>query len=229
VDLKAAVFGRDVNSLDVETISCEQPITLSMKVRLAGAFGAGFVAAIIIGVLRPVPKPQCAVGDLSREVDATEVRNIGSKAWAWVHDARVCHVGDYVVVAPDRRGLPDIVVARSQHPVLVVAGNAIFVQDKQRVVYEWDHDRSIISYAGYDSMRAAWIDNLDMNADGVLDYRTTEIVGQPAKREVWMAERWLEMQTKGEHSGVIVNGAFMSLSDARKLLAPGVEWPSRPR
>jgi len=37
----------------------------------------------------------------------------------------------------------------------------------------------------------AWIENLDVRADGTLEYRTTEINGQRVKQEYRVGDQWL--------------------------------------
>jgi hypothetical protein len=70
-----------------------------------------------------------------------------------------------------------------------------------------------------DAARQAWIDNLDFGADGVVDFRTTELSGQQAKQELKVADRWLEFLKRDGTTGVLLDGKFISVDDARKKLA----------
>ena len=91
--------------------------------------------------------------------------------------------------------------------------------DGQRVLYQWDRGKSTISYAGYDAARQAWIENRDFGADGVVDFRTTEISGQQVKQELKVGNRWLEFLKRDGTTGVLLAGTFISVDDARKKLA----------
>jgi hypothetical protein len=109
-------------------------------------------------------------------------------------------------------------------PFLGVSKNTTTLLDAtgHRVLYQWDRGKSTISYAGYDAARQAWIDNLDFGADGVVDFRTTEISGREVKQELMVGDRWLEFLKRDGTTGVVLDGKFMSVDDARKKLATGV-------
>ena len=86
-------------------------------------------------------------------------------------------------------------------------------------MYQWDRAKSTVSYAGYDAARQAWIDNLDIGADGVADFRTTEISGRQIKQELKVGDRWLEFLKRDATTGVLLDGQVMSVDNARKKLA----------
>ena len=192
-----------------------------MNVKLATAFGAGFFAAVILGFLRPTPRPLCRTGDMTVGISAERSKEFEDFAGRWIHNARECRVGDYLVDAPDRQGSADIVLSRMGKPFLGVSRTTttLIDADGRRVVYQWDRGKSIISYAGYDAAHQAWTDNLDFGADGVVDFRTTEVSGRQVKREYNFGDRWLELIKRDEKTGVFLDGKFMSVDDARKKLA----------
>jgi hypothetical protein len=192
-----------------------------MKVKLATAFGAGFLAAVILGLLTPASRSLCRTGDMTIGIGAEKAKESEDFAGGWIHNARECRLGDYLVIAPERQGSPDILLSRMGKPFLGVSKNSTMLlhADGHRVLYQWDRGKSTISYAGYDAARQAWIDNLDFGADGVVDFRTTEISGQQAKQELKVGDRWLEFRKRDGTTGVLLDGKFISVDDARKKLA----------
>jgi hypothetical protein len=72
-----------------------------------------------------------------------------------------------------------------------------------------------VSYSAYDPSRAEWIEHVDVGPDGHLDLRRTEVAGGPLKEEISVAERWLERVNRDGRSGVMLDGQFMSVEDAR--------------
>jgi hypothetical protein len=193
-----------------------------MKVKLATAFAAGFLVAVILGLLTPASRSLCRTGDMTIGIGAERAKELEAFAGGWIHNARECRLGDYLVIAPDRRGSPDILLSRMGELFLGVSKNSTMLLDAdgQRVLYQWDRGKSpTISYAGYDPARQAWIDNRDFGADGVVDFRTTEISGQQAKQELKVGDRWLELLNRDGTTGVLLDGKFISVDDARKKLA----------
>jgi len=190
-----------------------------MKSKTATAFVAGFGVAMLLGFLRPAPKPHCDVGDITGEFAREDAKNFeGVRGWA--HNARVCNVGDYIVAGPDRRGSTDLLVGRPGEPLLVVQGSDTMLLYERRVVYAWDRAKAVISYAGYDSARQAWIDNIDAGADGTIDVRSTEIADRPKKWEFRIGDRWFDMSYQDGKNGLMVDGRFMTVDEARKALTP---------
>jgi hypothetical protein len=191
-----------------------------MKVKLATAFAAGFIAAVILGFVVPASSPFCRTFYLTRGMGAERAKELEDFAGGWIHTARQCRIGDYLVIAPERQGSPDILLSRMGEPFLGVSRNTttLLDADGHRVLYQWDRDKSIISYAGYDAARQAWIDNRDFGADGIVDFRTTEISGRQGKQELKVGDRWLEFVKRDGTTGVLLDGQFMSADDARKKL-----------
>jgi hypothetical protein len=175
-----------------------------VKAKLVTAFAAGFLVAAILGFVGPISRPLCRPGAIE----------------GWSHSARECRVGDYLVIAPDRQGLPDLLLARMGRPYLNVSKEETMLLDTegQRPVYHWDRGKSVIAYAGFDATRKAWVDNLDFGADGVVDFRTTTIAGRQIKQELIVGDRWLEFVKRDGRTGVLLDGQFMSSDDARKKL-----------
>jgi hypothetical protein len=192
-----------------------------MKVKLATAFAAGFLVAVILGLLTPASRSLCRTGDMTIGMGAERAKELEDFAGGWIHNARECRLGDYLVIAPDRRGSPDILLSRMGELFLGVSKNSTMLlgADGQRVLYQSDRVKSTISYAGYDAARQAWVDNRDFGADGVVDFRTTEISGQQAKQELKVGDRWLEFLKRDGITGVLLDGKFISVDDARTKLA----------
>jgi hypothetical protein len=189
-----------------------------MKVKLATAFAAGLLAAAIVGFAGPAPRPLCRTGDMTMGIGAERAKELEDFAGGWIHSARECRVGDYLVVAPDRQGSPDLFLSRMGKPFLGLSRSTTTLVDADghRIVYQWDRGKSVISYAGYDAARQAWIDNLDFGADGIVDFRTTEIAGRQVKQELKIGDRWFELLKRDGRTGVVLDGQFMSGADARK-------------
>lgn len=157
---------------------------------LLPVFGAGFVAAVILGL---GPGPACRTGDLTHALNAQKSKQFEEAFGAWVHQTRQCHVGDYQVIAPLRAGAADLLVLRNGKAVFSTSERVTRFSDDERVMYEWQRGR-VITYAAYDAGRHAWIENYDVNADGTIDTRTIALAGQPARREIpAVGYRWLEV------------------------------------
>jgi hypothetical protein len=191
-----------------------------MNVKLATTFAAGFFVAVILGFLRPNPRPLCRTGDMTKGIGAGRAKELEDFAGGWIRNARECRVGDYLVDAPDRQGSADLFLSRLGKPLLRLSSNTTTLVDAdgQRILYQWDREKSVISYAGYDAARQAWIENLDIGADGLVDVRTTEVSGRQVKRELRIADRWFELLKRDGNTGVVFDGRFTSVDDARKRL-----------
>ena len=83
-----------------------------MKVKLAIAFAAGFLAAVVLGFVVPATSPLCRTGYMTKGIGAERAKEVEDFAGGWIHNVRECRVGDYLVVAPDRQGSPDIFLSR---------------------------------------------------------------------------------------------------------------------
>jgi hypothetical protein len=95
--------------------------------------------------------------------------------------------------------------------------------NNHRVLLELTHSTSgqrRLSYTGFDPARNAWIENIDAGVDGTLDLRMTETPGHPKTIEVRVGERWLERVDRDGQVGTIVDGRWMTFTDARAKFEP---------
>jgi hypothetical protein len=100
---------------------------------------------------------------------------------------------------------------------LVASETVTMVMGDDHVLFDRERGRKL-SVAAYNPGQKAWIENVDINADGTIDWRTTEASGRPTKHEVRLGDRWLEVIRRNGQSGIIVNGQFMSTDQARAIL-----------
>src|SRR5262245_32311907 len=109
-----------------------------MKWRLAFAFGAGFLTAVILSFRVP-SKPPCHTGDLTSGVALEKRKPMEELYGQWIRNVRECHVGDYLVDAPAREGSPEIMVSTQNHPFLVVSKKTITLIDhgSEHILYQW--------------------------------------------------------------------------------------------
>ena len=189
-----------------------------MKLKALLVFCAGFAIAVILG-FGPGASVECRAGDMASTLNAQNTKDFENFFGAWIHRARQCHVGDYVVVAPVSAGRSDIIVARNGKAIFMASNEITQVVDDDRVLYEWNRGRSVITFAAYDPERKAWVENYDVNADGTIEMRTIDFGDHEKKQEVPGDDRWLEVLKRDGRSGTVVNDRFMSLSDARAKLA----------
>jgi hypothetical protein len=164
----------------------------------------------------------CRTGDMAIGMTAQKGKELENLAGPWIHNARECRVGDYLVDAPDRQGSPELFVSRTGLPVLALSKDltTLVGADGHRVLYEWDRKQpGFISYNAFDRAHNAWVENVDFGADGVIDFRRTEVADQPLKEQVKVGDRWLDYVTREGRSGVVLDGKFMSPAAARKEVA----------
>jgi hypothetical protein len=129
-----------------------------MKLGILFSFAAGFLVATLLG-FRGGPAADCRVGDMGGALNAQAGKSLEQVFGAWVHNARQCHVGDYLVTAPSATGQADILVARNGKAFYVaISATRTGVVDDGRVLYEWDRSRKVITYAAYDTARKGWVE-----------------------------------------------------------------------
>ena len=185
-----------------------------MKLGILLSFGAGFLVATLLG-FRGSPAGDCRVGDMGGALTAQAGKSLEQVFGNWVHKARQCHVGDYLVTAPAAAGQPDILVARNGKMFYVaISATGTGVVDDGRVMYEWDRSRKVITYAAYDGARKSWVENYDVNADGTIELRTIESGGNSKVREIPASDRWLPLVSRDGRSGTILNHQFVPIDDA---------------
>jgi hypothetical protein len=193
-----------------------------MKLGMLFSFGAGFLAAMILG-LRPRPAGECLVGDMGSVLNTRTGDTLEKTFGAWVHQARQCHVGDYLVIAPATTGQPDIIVSRTsktgQTSYFRASGAQTSIIDDGRVLYEWDRTEKMITYSAYDDSRKSWIENYDLNADGNIEVRTIESGSDGKIKEVPASKRWLPLVSQSGRSGTVLNERFVTIDEARAALA----------
>lgn len=185
-----------------------------MKLGILFSFAAGFLVATLLG-FRAGPAADCRVGDMGGALNAQAGKSLEQVFGSWVHNARQCHVGDYLVTAPSATGQPDILVARNGKTFYIaISATRTGVVDDGRVLYEWDRSRKVITYAAYDAARKGWVENYDVNADGTIELRTIES-GSGKTREIPASDRWLPLVSRDGRSGTILNHQFVPIDDVR--------------
>jgi len=101
----------------------------------------------------------------------------------------------------------------------------------KRVQYETTRSAKgpgFVSFATQDPKTGAWIDSIDFESNGSVDYRTTESADGTSKRELSVDQRWLEVVKRDGRDGVVLDGEFMTAAAAReKLSARQTSQPSR--
>ncbi len=171
---------------------------------------------------------------------------------AWLRRAQVCNVGPFVFAVPRDPGVDAIYVLRKGKPARpvflesatshttvlfdvngdgrdVVSMNeeiALVSRESRRVLASDHHPKSgtpSFTYAAYDASRRAWIEYIDSGRDGTFDIRQTDVEGQPRRQEATVGDRWLDMVQRDGKTGVVFDGRFMSLQDARASVARHVE------
>lgn len=167
-----------------------------MKLKVLFIFGAGFATAMILA-LGSRPSVECQAGDLASALNVEKGKQFESLFGVWIHKARQCHVGDYVVVAPASTGRSDIIVTRNGKPFFMASDTVTQIVDDDRVLYEWDRKREVITFAAYNRARKAWIENYDVNADGTVEMRTVEVDNHKKWQEVPGDVRWLAAEPLG--------------------------------
>ena len=188
-----------------------------MKLKAAFLFGAGLIAGVILSG-RPGSRPLCRTGDMTSGFSAQEIGKMETLVGGWIHNALECRIGDYLVDGPAHDGAANIFVTRHGEPSILASEKTTTLFDRHRIVYQWERS-GLISYAAYDPVQLAWIENRDYGADGTVDARTSEIAGRLPKDEMRVGDRWLEIVERDGKRGTVLNGRFMSVAEARAELS----------
>jgi len=197
-----------------------------MKLGILFSFGAGFLAAMIVG-FRPAPIGECREGDMGSALNAGTGHTLEETFGAWVHKARQCHVGDYLVIAPAATGQPDIIVSRTGKTFYFrTSGDQTSIIDDGHPLYEWDRKEKMITYSAYDDSRKSWVENYDLDADGSIEVRTIESGRDGKIKEVPVSKRWLPLISQNGRSGTVLNGRFVTIDEARTALASAASLQS---
>lgn len=201
----------------------------SMKLGIALSFAAGVLVTALVG-LRSGSSGDCPVGDMSGALNAQAGKSLEQVFGSWVHKARQCHIGDYLVIAPSAAGRSDVLLSRNGKTFFVALSDTrMEIVDEGRVLYEWDRGRKVITYAAYDRARKGWVENYDVNADGSIELRTIESGGNGKLREIPASDRWLPLVSQDGRSGTILNHQFVPIDDARVTFADGSAAPTSRR
>jgi len=194
------------------------------------AAAAGFLLLVVIISLvcyRAGLNARCRIGNMGGPFTSDNVQAEHDLGVDWARRALTCDMGEYQVVTPiDRSRSKGGYILRNGHMFLLVGekGTAVHDDSGKRLLFAFTSatpERSAtISYSAYDRTKGAWIENFDLDANGTLDYRTTEIDGRPIKHEYRIGEQWLEGVGRDNRYGVVVNGQFMPIADAIKLANP---------
>jgi hypothetical protein len=191
---------------------------------VAGVFLVGVVAAISFASFRAGYNTRCKTGSWLALRTPERIKLFDGMAWT--RHALACRVGEYQVMVPSEPGQGDnAYIFRKDRPFVLMSDDAtnVFDDSGERIIFS--HIRanakrpSSSSYLGYDSVNNAFIDNFDINADGILDFRTTTVGETITKREARVGDRWLEVVQHHGRAGVMFNGRFMPVPDAIKLAA----------
>jgi len=168
---------------------------------------------------------ECKSGDLAGSLNAGAAKLLRGELGPWVKHVRECHVGEYVIDVPAEGGHGEIMVGRNGQPMFFVTASSTILFDSsgKRVLFEANQGQAVgfpvVSYATHNRAADTWVENVDFGADGTVEYRTTETAGGTIKKEFSLDQRWLEVIQRGDRSGVIFDGEFMTADAARQRLA----------
>jgi len=170
-------------------------------------------------------KSECKTGDLSGSLNSAASKMVRGEMGQWVKHVRECHVGEYVIDVPAEGGHGEIMVGRNGHPVFGITGSGTIVFDSsgERILFEAYQGQAgrlpVTSYATHVRAADTWVENVDFGANGTVDYRTTESADGKIKKEISVDQRWLEVVQRGDRTGVILDGEFMTAAAAREKIA----------
>src|SRR5476649_2461063 len=178
-------------------------------------------------------RARCRTGDVTATLTPEIAQQLASGLGSWVRNVRECPVGEYLVDTPAVGGQGQIMLGRSGRPVLLLSPEqtTLFDETGKRIVFMASHGRSPegnrTSYEVYDAARGAYVENMDLESDGTIDLRSTEIPGREKTFEFRVGDRWLELVKRDGRAGTILDAEFMSADDARKRLgAKGTRKPN---
>lgn len=165
----------------------------------------------------------CEQGDASVGLPAEGVRLLQTEA-PWATQAVACRVGDLVVMVPAAKtDTLRAFISRRGRPFVIADGATMHLFDETgaRIVFQEQRngrDRDRVSYSVVAGPERAVVENVDIDADGTLDLRSTDTPGTPRRTEFRVGDRWLELVTRDGRQGTVVDGEFMSADDARARL-----------
>jgi hypothetical protein len=168
---------------------------------------------------------ECKTGDLSGSLNPASSKMMRGQLGPWVKHVRECRIGEYVIDTPAEGGHGEIMVGRNGNPVFgISSGGTTTVVDSSgtRVIFEstrGEKGTHHVSFATHDGITNSWVDNFDIEGDGNVDFRTTETPDGKTKKEVSVEQQWLEVVQRGDRTGVILDGEFMTAGAAREKIA----------
>ncbi len=173
---------------------------------------------------------RCGTGDMT-SLEPALSKGMQTAFGPWVHDVRVCRIGDYVIVTPATTAASgEILVGRRRRPLFYSDDHNTHVMDAsgKRLLFSstkgrTPQDNTFISYTTFDPAQNAWIETVDYAGDGSVDFRMVEGPDQNKRTEYNVAQRWLELIHRGSLSGVMLNGEFMTPAAAREKLSTRAE------
>jgi hypothetical protein len=80
-------------------------------------------------------------------------------------------------------------------------------------------DSTFISYTTFDPSGNAWIETVDGEADGSVDFRLVDRAGEDVRTEYSVDQRWLQLVQRDAFRGVVLDGEFMTPAAAREKLS----------
>jgi len=171
---------------------------------------------------------RCTTGSATAGLTGNQVKESRVLGFGWAANALACRVGEYVVMTPNGAGQGESAyILRKGRPFVIASAQetALFDDSGQRILFsvERANSNTSVTYTGFDPARGALIENFDLDADGTFDYRLTEINGRRVKQEYRVGEQWLETVEQDGRTGVVFNGQFMRVADAKKLSAKSTE------
>ena len=190
-----------------------------MSINLSLRFGLllvvlGWLAVAVIACDRV---SLCSRGDALASMDPQLREAIEGNEQAWMHDAKVCTVGQYQVIGP-ASGEDDTIFVRKDGKFVFakVGGSTSMFKDGIPFVdlirAESPAQSSMLSYTIYGPSSGSITTVMDTDLDGQADARMRSVKGQELRTEVWVEDRWRTMVRKDGQSGFVREGEFVPLA-----------------
>jgi hypothetical protein len=197
-------------------------LQLAVRLILAGLLLLGLAAGISFASFQAGFNARCKTGNIMGAATRKKIEQARALDFAWMGHALACKVGSYEVVIPnDPAPREEGFILRRGHPLLFVDAQdtQLFDTSGQRILFSsaGADSKSVVTYSGFDPAKDTLIEHFDFGADGVFDYRLTELNGRRVKQEYRVGEQWLEAVQRDGLTGVVFDGRFMPVADAIKL------------
>lgn len=189
----------------------------------------GLVVLAVLVVLFGCDSPNdCKVGDFSERspVDDASLERFGL---AWIKNAKMCSVGEYLVFTPASSDSHNLWVIRADgepsYPVAMVGVDTItvFQPGTQLLAQFGNQDESGIyrsmSYEAFDVQKSASVSIFDFDLDGQIDarslyYRDTGTLQYQHR----IADEWQDLVEQDGRFGYLIDGQFQPMKEGRELL-----------